>query len=215
MSPRPSFLSCIFAVLWAASLSAPAEPTITGAWVLDAKMSADPEDAFKGKLRRDSYPVPHTATGGERNTPHDVTQSAYWDTIRAGKEAHSIKNLRRLGIAYPMVKAEKLELSAEDGGYELLYDGDLPRTVRPNPKGKVFSAKGDELVHDTFGYTLSYWDKDSLVLEADAPEGGRVVERLTLRENPHQLEYVVRVQMPLLTETVEVKRLFNPAGAAR
>ena len=214
MTSRLSVLCCMLVLLLTCS-SSHAAPDLSGAWELDAKKSTDPEDAFKGKLRRDSYPVPHIDTGGERNTPHDVQQSAYWDTIRDGKEARSIKNLRRLGIAYPMVKAERLQLDAEDGGYEVTYDGDLPRSVRPNPKGKVFSAKGDELVHDTFGYTLSYWDKDSLVMEADAPEGGRVTERLTLRDIPHQLESVVRVQMPLLVEPVEVRRLFNPAGARR
>lgn len=214
MSSRLLILMLLLYVL-GAPVSTSAAPLIVGVWVLDEKTGPDPDDVFKGKLRHESSPVPRLQSGGQRNTPHDVTQLAYWDTVRKGEEAHASKNLRRLGTAYPLVQARRLEISDEEGGYRLTYDGDLPRTVRPNPTGKVYSAKGDELIQDTFGYTLSYWDKDSLVLEADAPEGGKVIEHLTVRENPHQLEYVVRVQLPILMQPVEIKRLFNPANGAR
>ena len=187
-----------------------AAASIVGAWSLDEKGSADPEKLFKGKLRRHSEPVPRMQGGGERSTPYDLTQLAYWESVRAGKEARSSKSLRRLGIAYPMVKAERLDIAEEVGGYRVTYDNHLPRSVRPNPTGKVFSAKGDELVQDTFGYTLTYWENDTLMVEADAPDGGKVTEKFTIRENPHQLEYVVRVQLRLLKEPVEIKRLFNP-----
>jgi len=210
MSLRALLVLCLLLLVCAAQpLSA--APAIVGSWTLDVKGSGDPEKLFKGKLRRHREPVPVMQGGGERTTPYDVTQLSYWDSVRKGEEARSSKNLRRLGIAYPMVKAERLDIAEEVGGYRLTYENDLPRSVRPNPNGKVFSAKGDELVRDTFGYTLTYWDKDTLVVEADAPEGGKVIERFTVRENPHQLEYVVRVQLRLLMEPVEVKRLFNPA----
>ena len=189
-----------------------AAPAISGAWTLDEKASADPEKLFKGKLPRDGYPVPHLQAGGERSTPYDLNQLAYWETVQDGKEAKPSRNLRRLGIAYPMVKAERLDISDEVDGYRLTYDTDLPRMVRPNPNGKVFSAKGHELVQDTFGFTLTYWDNDTLVNEADAPDGGKVIERLTVRENPHQLEYVVRIELRILRQPVDIKRVFNPAG---
>ena len=189
-----------------------ATPAISGAWTLDEKASADPEKLFKGKLPRDGYPVPHMQAGAERSTPYDLNQLAYWDTVRDGKENKPSRNLRRLGIAYPMIKAERIDIADEVGAYRITYDIDLPRLVRPNPNGKVFSAKGNELVQDTFGFTLTYWDNDTLVNEVDAPEGGKVIERLTLRENPHQLEYVVRIELRILREPVEIKRLFNPAG---
>ena len=190
-----------------------ATPTLSGAWMLDEKASVDPDKLFKGRLGHDAYyPVPHIQGGGERSTPYDMNQLAYWDSVRAGKEAHPSKNLRRLGIAYPMVTAQRLDIADELGGYRVTYDVELPRMVRPNPNGKVFSAKGNELVQDTFGFTLTYWDNDTLVNEADAPDGGKVIERLTIRENPHQLEYVVRLELRMLSEPVEVKRLFNAAG---
>ena len=210
--PSQRLTLCVLLFGLSLASQADAAPAITGAWTLDEKGSADPDKLFKGKLRRDAYPVPRMKSGGERSTPYDLNQLAYWESVRDGKDAHSSKNLRRLGIAYPMVKAQRLDIADEDGGYRVTYDTDLPRSVRPNPNGKVFSAKGDELVQDTFGFTLAYWDNDTLVIEADAPEGGKVIERLTIRENPHQLEYVVRVELRLLLQPVEVKRLFNAAG---
>lgn len=191
-----------------------ADPTtLIGSWVLNKKGSADPEDAFSGKLRHDSYPVPVLGGPGARQEGRDLHQMAYWETIRDGKERNSSKKLKRLGTAYPLVKADQLTIAEAEGGYRLTYDDALPRTIRPNPKGHIYSAKGDELVEDSFGFTLSYWDKDTLVLEADAPDGGKIIERLTVRENPHQLEYVIRVALPVVKQPVELKRLFDPAAA--
>jgi hypothetical protein len=189
-----------------------ATPVISGAWVLDEEASTDPEKLFKGKLPRDGYPMPHMQAGAQRRTPYDLNQLAYWDTVRERKEAKPSRLLRRLGIAYPLVKAERIDIADEVGGYRLTYDVDLPRLVLPNPNGKVFSAKGNELVQDTFGFTLSYWENDTLVNEIDAPEGGKVIERFTVRENPHQLEYVVRIEIRFLIDPTEIKRVFNPVG---
>lgn len=210
MPSRALLVLCVFLSM---SVAQPlrAAPGAVGAWTLDEKGSADPEKLMKGKLRRRGEPMPVMQSGGERSTPYDLAQLAYWETVRDGKEAKPSKMLRRLGIAYPMVKAERLDLAEEDGGLRITYDVDLPRSVRPNANGKVFSAKGDELVRDTFGYNLAYWENDSLVVETDAPEGGKVTERFTVRENPHQLEYKVRVQLRMLLEPLEVVRLFNPA----
>ena len=190
-----------------------AAPPLTGAWTLNRHGSTDADKAFEDKLRRDAYPVPQMLRQSERPNSRDLTQMAYWETVRDGNERNSSKNLRRLGTAYPLVKATHLDISEEDGGYRINYDGDIPRLIRPNSGGRVFSAKGNELVEDTFGFTLAYWDKDTLVLEADAPDGGTVTERLTIRENPHQLEYVVKVNLRIMKEPVEVTRVFDPAAA--
>jgi hypothetical protein len=211
--PSRRLILLVFLLGLALALQVDAAPTLSGAWTLDDKGSVDPEEFFEDRLRHDDYyPVPHVQGGGQRSTPYDLNQLAYWDTVRKGKEAHPYKKLRRLGIAYPMVTAQRLDFADEAGGYRVTYDTDLPRLVLPNPNGKVFSAKGNELVQDTFGFTLTYWDNDTLVNEIDAPDGGKIIERLTVRENPHQLEYVVRLELRMFTEPVEVKRLFNPAG---
>jgi hypothetical protein len=202
------WLACV----WSAAACA-ADPLL-GSWQFNAQASNDTDEAFDGKLRRESYPVPQTTHNPNPNA-RERSQSNYWETVRAGRERHSAKNLRRLGTAYPMVKSIELSIAAEPGGYVMTYDRELPRSLRPNPTGRVFSAKGDELVHDTFGYTLTYWDGVTLVVEADAPDGGKVIERLAVRENPHQLEYKVEIDLPVLEEPVSVIRIFDPAGTAR
>jgi len=203
-------------LLWLACLASfavgAADPLL-GTWQFNEEASSDTDEAFDGKLGRETYPVPQT-TRNPNPSARERSQSNYWETVRAGRERHSAKNLRRLGTAYPMVKSIELSIAAEPGGYVMTYDGELPRSLRPNPGGRVFSAKGDELVHDTFGYTLTYWDGRTLVVEADAPDGGKVIERLAVRENPHQLEYEVKIDLPVLEEPVSVTRLFDPATTA-
>ena len=94
---------------------------------------------------------------------------------------------------------------------EILYDGVLPRSIKPNPGGRVFSASGEELVADTLGHTLAYWEGDTLILETDPPNGGKVIEKITVKNNPRQLLYQIKLQMRILKEPVEIKRVFEPA----
>ena len=212
---QPRAVSALLAllVLLHASAAANATPAIEGSWLLDEDASTDAEDAFDGKLRRDAYPVPWQEPGpGEVRTSRDQTQTEYWETVRQGKERHSLKNLQRLGAAYPLVMAQRVDIKAEADGYEITYDEALPRGLRVNPAGRVFSASGDELTHDSLGYTLMYWDGDVLALETDLPEGGKVFERFRAYDNPRQLEYTLRVEMRILEETVEFKRMLVPPG---
>lgn len=200
------------AFLVAISLSAGAAPAIEGNWVLNDDASTDPDDAFDDMLRRDAYPVPYMEPGpGDASTPQDASQTEYWETVRKGKETHSMKNLQRLGAAYPLVMAERVDIHEDGAGLEIVYDEVLPRGLQLNPKGRVFSASGDELTHDTIGYTLAYWDGDVLALETDLPEGGKVYERFRAYDNPRQLEYMIKLKMRVLKEPVEFKRILEPA----
>lgn len=193
---------------------ATAAPDLSGAWVLVEDASDDVEDRFDGKLRRERYPTPlgDGSSAGPRNA-RDATQEGYWETVRSGKERGSLKNLRRLGSAYPLVKAARLDIAAAADGYAVTYDGELPRFVRPNPAGRIFSASGEELVVDTLGHSLAYWDKDTLVVENDPPNGGKVVEKFRLGENPHRLHHSVKVRLRVLEEPVTVRHVFEREDA--
>ena len=189
-----------------------AEPAIEGSWVIDEELSDDTKKAFSGKLRKRGFPTPRPPVrkGGEKGR-YDETQNAYWDTVREGKDRSSLKNLRRLGAVYPLVKAGRFDISRLDDGYEILYDGELPRSIKPNPAGRVFSASGEELVADTLGHTLAYWESGTLILETDPPNGGKVIEKITVKSNPRQLLYQIKLEMRILKEPVEIKRVFEPA----
>ena len=192
-----------------------AEPTFEGSWLVDKKLSDDPKKVFKGKIRKIGLPTPTASKRADKDeAAMDRTQERYWDTVREGKEGSSIKDLRRLGTAYPLVKNSRFDISRHSEGYEIVYDSELPRTVIPNPGGRIFSAKGDELVVDTLGHTLSYWEGQVLVLESDPPSGGKVVERLEVQDNPRQLNYSIKIRMKILKEPVELKRVFRPADTS-
>jgi hypothetical protein len=192
-----------------------AEPDFEGSWLIDEKLSDDPRKAFKGKLKKISYPTPRPPKRADKeDTTYDRTQDNYWDTVREGKERSSIKDLRRLGTVYPLVKNSRFDIARHIDGYEIVYDGELPRNVIPNPEGRVFSASGDELVVDTLGHTLSYWDGQVLVLESDPPTGGKVIERLEIKGNPRQLHHSIKLRMRILKEPVELKRVFQSADTS-
>lgn len=183
-------------------------PDLTGHWVLVEDESEDPKDAFKGKLRRERYPVP--ATGSGRRNSIEASQDSYWETLRKKRERGSLKDLRRLGTGYPLVKATRLDVERVEEGFKVTYDGELPRLVRPNPDGRTYSASGDELVADTLGHTLAYWDGEKLVLDNDPPRGGKIVETFTVGGTPRRLRHTVKIRMRVLKEPVELERVFAP-----
>lgn len=184
-------------------------------WVLDNKASDDAEDAFDGKLRRLPFATPSPSTPQHRReTTVERAQADYWEQIRQSEERRSMKNLARIGTVYPLLLATRLKISVQDDGYLLAYDDTLLRLVKPNPAGRIFSASGDELVVDTFGHTLAYWEGDTLVLETDPPDGGKYLERVRVSASPRRLEYRVNVNVRELEEPVEVLRVFIPAGDA-
>jgi hypothetical protein len=197
--------------LQTAIADSPAEPPLLrGTWVLNDD-SDEPKEAFKGKMRKSRYPVPQKPTNNRNPSIYDGAQANYWETIRGGKERKSIKDLTRLGSAYPLVTANSLAISVVESGYDFVYDDVLPRLVRPNPSGRIFSAKGDELVEDTFGFTLAYWEKQVLVLETDPPSGGKIVEKIKML-NDDKLEYSIRVKSLVLKEPVAIRRIFDKSN---
>lgn len=192
-----------------------ADNRLFGQWQWDKDASDDLEDAFDDKLRRSRSPAPGSARfGNGQRTTVEKAQQNYWDTISKSRQRRASKNLARLGTAYPLISAELLQMEQVEDGIKITYDTDLPRLIRPNPAGRVYSAKGDELVVDTLGHTLSFWEEDALVLETDPPAGGRLVERLKLVA-PDRLEYETKLNLFVLTEPITVKRVFRPASATK
>ncbi len=216
MPTRLFALMISLALLVPAAAASPETPLL-GHWVLDEEHSDDPEEAFDGKLRKrraGGFPGagPGAPPPGAPDSGPAMAQREYWEELRKSKERRSRKDIRRLGTAYPLLTAASLDISAGAQGLSFLYDELLPRTVRPNPDGRVYSASGEELVADSIGYTLSYWDKGELVLETDPPDGGSYVERLILNGATQRLEYRIRLDLRVLEEPVELTRVFARSG---
>ena len=120
-----------------------------------------------------------------------------------------------MGSAYPLVTFTKLLIETQPTPQHLTftYEDSLIRQVIPNQNGRIYSAKGDELVEDSIGHTLSYWIGSSLFLETDSPTGGKYVEELKIsKTNKTILHYRVKLNLPSLKEPVEIKRVFRKSS---
>ncbi len=182
---------------------------LTGHWKLNEKLSEEADEAFDGKLRKERHLNIDRESASQRRAM-DASQDNYWEAVGKVRERRSSKNLRRLGSAYPLLTSTRLDINRLEDGFAFTYDELLPRRVRPNPAGRVYSAKGDELISDSIGHTLSYWEGDTLVLETDPPDGGRYLEKIKRLHAPERLEYRVNVKLRVLTEPVEMVRIFEP-----
>ena len=201
-------LLCLHLVVVAAPDVEPA--LFTGNWTLNTKLSDDVEDRLDGKLRKvgimkPNFPVESNA----RKTRTSHGQENYWNTISESRQRRAAKNLTRLGVAYPLMTADRFEISLVDDGLRIVYDGELPRELRPNRRGRVFSASGEELVVDTFGHTLAYWHDRALTLELDPPGGGKIVEKFALDGQPPRLHHSLMLDLPVLNESVTIERVFE------
>ena len=183
---------------------------ITGTWTLNAKLSDDVEGLLHGKLRKVRVMKPNfPITPNERKTSSSHGQENYWNKIAKSRQRRAGKDLTRLGVAYPLLTADHFEISLADDGLWIVYAGELPRELRPNPRGRVFSASGEELVVDTFGHTLAYWHDSALTLELDPPGGGKIVEKFALDGQPPRLHHILMLDLPALNENVRIERVFE------
>ena len=75
---------------------------LKGLWVADKKLSDDPDDKLKGKLRKRYQTQDYSKKrhpGSNRSAP-DVAMNNYWETLRHSEERKASKNLKRLGPAF-------------------------------------------------------------------------------------------------------------------
>ena len=122
----------------------------------------------------------------------------------------SAKNLKRLGLLLPLINVQSLQIKKTgDKSLELsfIYDNVLERNFKISATGRVYSAKGNELSENIFGYTLAYLEKQNLILETDTYDGHRVREQINLYAK--KLNYKLSFQSFLLTEEVILTKLFS------
>ena len=118
--------------------------------------------------------------------------------------------LKRLGLLLPLINCHSLQIrKTEDrqvAQFIFIYDGVLERKFTISNSGRIFSAKGNELSENIFGYTLAYFDENTLILETDTYDGHRVKEELLV--NANRLEYEQTFDSFVLTKKVTIKKLF-------
>jgi len=148
---------------------------VIGQWQLNDGLS----DSVEKKYRAFEEPV----RGGFRNGGIGAGRNRKLGRSTGGPSAVEIEfrhddpdRIARTSTMRKVVSAKSLNIG---GGDELLvvYDDEHKRKLVPNPYGRVFSASGDELIADRFGHTLSFWQKNVLVVETKTRGGVNIVER--------------------------------------
>ncbi len=105
-----------------------------------------------------------------------------------------------------IISAERLRIEGLDK-VAITYDEKFVRNFVPNPGGRIYSASGDELIEDEFGFTLSYWRKNVLVVETATRRGVDIVERYKYDREKSRLTISSTVT-PSGREGIKIVRVF-------
>lgn len=191
---------------------ATAEPAaIVGRWKIDSVQSTEASDELKGirvskRKKKDSSPPPSSRPGGAQG---QGTQQRYWEEANAGKEWRHTNELAHAGPLQRLLESENLEIVPADDGYVFIYADGYERKVIPNPGGRVFTASGDELVHDNIGHTLAYWKGDELRLETRIKGGGKLRERVSTSPDGARLKVNIEIDRRDWKWIAKLDRLFD------
>ena len=182
----------------------------TGNWELDLKESTKPEEAFKGKLRT-------VALKWKAQEDKGLPDGLYRERLADYEKQHldslkrkSAKNLKRLGLLLPLINCQSLQIKKTLRGsatqFIFIYDNVLERKFTISNAGRMFSAKGNELSKNIFGYTLAYFHERKLIVETDTYDGHRIKEELSVHAN--RLRYQQIFDSFVLTKKVTINKLF-------
>ena len=157
-------LCSLFIVLSHESFANSNAQRLVGDWIIDNDTSDDSKKKLDGKLRKSYQPekIKRRHPTSKRG-PGKETLESYWETIRRSQERKASKNFRRLGTAFLLLTCEKINITKDAKHLDQMlisYDGSPARRIKPSSKGRVFSAKGDELTSSYFGHTLAYFQNN-------------------------------------------------------
>ena len=181
--------------------AAPADPAaFTGAWILDEAASDSVEKRFSHFRKAKRGGFRDGGIGGRT----DAAGSG-----RRRKQGPDDEDVAPRGSLRDLVSAAHLSITGREH-VSIIYDGSITRTPEPNPNGRVYSASGDELVVDRFGYTLAFWDGEVLVIETTTRHGLDIVERYRVNRAADRLTVDISVTPPG-EFGVEILRVFERA----
>lgn len=207
---KEKFLIAIIFFCFYSNCTALSPNDLHGLWALDEKKSSSPEKQFKGKLRVLPLKLKNHKTDGLPNGPYRERLADYEKQHLESQKRKSAKNLKRLGLLLPLINVQSLQIKKTGDKsleFSFIYDNVLERNFKISATGRVYSAKGNELSENIFGYTLAYLEKQNLILETDTYDGHRVREQINLYAE--KLNYKLSFQSFLLTEEVILTKLFS------
>lgn len=187
---------CFCATLYNTALAAADDPVpLSGSWVLDEAASDSIKERFK-HFRK-------SKRGGFR----DGGIGGKTDRAGSGRKRSADDDAAPRGSVRDLVSAARLSIAGREH-VSIVYDDRITRELEPNPNGRVYSASGDELVVDRFGYTLSFWEGDVLVIETTTRRGLDIVERYRVDRAAKRLTVEISVT-PSGEFGVDILRVFD------
>lgn len=184
-----ALLALLPALLWAQH-PAPAVPEMAGQWVFNEKLSDSTDDQVEKALK---------AMGQKVKSRLFSRNKEYY---RGGPEEQELYDR----ISYDRV------LSIEFGtdSYLFTYADDYKRPVYLDDRRRSVSLTGLDQQED---FSFGHWENATLLVEARPRDGGFADERYRLINNGTQLEARFYILPGSFRSPVEVKRVFDRAGA--
>ena len=198
---------CMFFLQTAIATADPAP--ITGIWELDPKVSGDPTKELKGirvvkRKKKPTYAGPDAKKG-----PLSGTQRRYWEYASEGRQRSYSKKLAHAGALQRILESQNLEILSVEDGYLIVYADGYERSIIPNPAGRVFTARGGELVKTDIGFTLAFWKNTSIHFETRIEGGGKLTERLTTSPDGNRLTVRIEIDRRDWKWIVNIDRVFD------
>lgn len=212
---QPIFRSLAFlAVLWLSpivhggtALAADEHPLLNGSWVLNRHDSDDIDKKLHDNGRHWFGSLFSRSGPDSDDDERDGDTTGDGGQLGSGASLIGVPRLQR-----ELFDSDRMRIDQHAGVYRITYADGAVREVRGNDPGHASSASG-KLREGSFGYTIPYWDGDTLVLETHSDSGRQTLERYTLKNNGSQLQLRIVLNVPERSEPLVLRRVFDRAGS--
>jgi hypothetical protein len=187
----------------------PAKPDLSGSWVLNKKLSDNPEEKFKETIKQARNTKGGSSSGrgdsgrsGRRGGGMKGGASSGGRSGKRGSQDSSLQNLQALLNASETLvlnhKEPMLLIVTDDGRKQRIFTSNLVDSV---------SANGG-LQKQT---TTAYWKQDILVVETTIDTGPKLIHRYKLLNHQHRLLISTAIQLPGASNAILINRVYELA----
>lgn len=178
------------------AVAASARPDLSGVWLLNQKLSEDPQQKLQEARQQDRLDHSRRSDWGNRR---GVAGGAGMG--RGGGSGHSMEGVSRLRSLWSA--PPKLSLSHQEPRLEMEIDDQRTRTLYTDNRGVSVSASGGRQQW----VSTAGWEKGALVVETTTDAGAQLIERYRLSAGGQRLEVIrelwtLRESEPIRMETV-------------
>lgn len=188
--PRPHQFFAF--VLWLmCGLSSPAwaqVPDITGAWVINDKLSDDTDKRVEAALRASGAKISRSWFSRDK------------ERYRGGPEDQELYDR----MSYDKV----LDIQLDTDSYVFTYADGFSRPVYTDGRSRSVSLTGLDSVED---FSLGHWEREVFLVEAHPRDGGYAEESYRLINGGTQMQVDLFIRPKNFREPITIKRVYDRA----